>query len=548
MPIALGGVAALVAVAVVTVRIVAADAGGCSSGIPIRVVATPEIAPVLQDVAARWTSRKPSVNGRCVRVSVEADASAKVASALTVYAGRGIDVAANPEPTPREEALPTVWVPDSTAWLSRVQTVDGTAFDDDVRSVATSPVVMAMPEAAAKLVGWPARRLQIAALKGLLGGSSGLRLGIAEPRRETASLAATMVLSEALASTDADLPALVQTLRSVAHRASTAELLRSFGPNLNAGPASEQAVLDYDATNPAVKLVAVHLDPASPMLDYPYAIRSGLPRDTTQAAAAFREALQQTGAVEELSRAAFRTATCEVGQGFPASAGSTGEAVACSPISGPEKVQRALGLWTAANSPSRTLALFDLTSSMTRLMRTSAGGGSRLQVMAQAAEKGLDLFTSDSRVGMWAFASQHQEVLPIDDVTPESKAQFTQAMASAVPLPTDQAALYDTMIAAYKTMQDGFDPARPNIIVVFTDGGDSNAGGTNLQRFQLELQRLADATKPIRVVLIGIDVGPADAADLEAIAKAAGGGFFPLSSPEQIQTIFLKALLRVGSV
>jgi len=50
------------------------------------------------------------------------------------------------------------------------------------------------------------------------------------------------------------------------------------------------------------------------------------------------------------------------------------------------------------------------------------------------------------------------------------------------------------------------------------------------------------------VILIGIDVTPTDAADLDAIAKAAGGGYFPLTSPEQIQTIFLKALLRVGPV
>ncbi|MGE5831279.1 MAG: VWA domain-containing protein [Micromonosporaceae bacterium] len=535
--------AVLVTLVVVTVRIVAADAVGCSSGIPVRVVATPEIAPVLRDVSTRWTARKPTVNGRCVRVTVEAKASATMASGLTVYAGRAIDVAAEPEPTPREESLPTVWVPDSTAWLGRVQAIDGAAFDHDVRSVATSPVVMAMTEAAAKLVGWPAQRLPVAALKGLLTGASGIRLGLAEPRRETASLAATMVLGEALASTDAELPALVQTLRGVLHTTSTSELLRSFGSNLNAGPASEQAVLAYDATNPPTRLVAVHLDPASPMLDYPYAIRSDLPRETMQAAAAFRAALQQTSAVEALSRAAFRTATCEVGPGFPTSAGSTGEAVACSPVSGPERVTRTLGLWTAANAPSRTLALLDLTSSMTRFLPTSTGGASRLQVMVQAAKQGLELFTSDSRVGLWAFASQHHEVLPIEELAPANRAQFTEAMESAVPLPTNQAALYDTVIAAYRAVQDGFDPTRPNIIVVFTDGGDSNAGGANRVRFELELQRLADATKPIRVVLIGIGVGPADVADLNEIAKATGGGFYPLTSPEQMQIIVLRALL-----
>ena len=48
-------------------------------------------------------------------------------------------------------------------------------------------------------------------------------------------------------------------------------------------------------------------------------------------------------------------------------------------------------------------------------------------------------------------------------------------------------------------------------------------------------------------MLIGISVGPADAANLQPIAEIVGGGFFPLTSPEQIQTIFLKALLRVGA-
>jgi len=548
MPIALGGVAALVALTVVTVRIVAADAGGCAGGIAVRIVATPEIGPVLEGIAEQWIATKPAVNGKCVHVSVASEPSASVASGLTVYAGRAIDVAARPALTPKEDALPTVWVPDSTAWLSRVQTVDGTAFDPDVRSVATSPVVVAMTEADARKVGWPAQRLPIAALKGLLSGPGGLKLGVAEPRRETASLAATMVLGDALATTDAELPALVRTLRGVVHTGSTAELLRSFGPNLNAGPASEQAVLAYDAGKPTLKLVAVHLDPASPMLDYPFAIRSGLPRETTQAAEAFRDALLEPEAVEALSEAYFRTSTCEVGQGFPLSSASTGEAVACTPISDPQKVARTLGLWTAANSPSRTLALFDVTSSMARVMQTSAGGATRVQVMVQAAQRGLDLFTSDSIVGMWAFASQHQEVLPIADLSPESKARFKQAMQNAAPLPTNQASLYSAMLAAYKVMQDGYDPARPNIIVVLTDGGDSNAGGANLQRFQLDLQRLAEATKPIRVILIGIDVTPTDAADLDAIAKAAGGGYFPLTSPEQIQTIFLKALLRVGPV
>src|SRR5574342_705220 len=105
---------------------------------------------------------------------------------------------------------------------------------------------------------WPRLRWSSRCRRPRLGGSAGLKLGVAEPRRETASLAATMVIGDAMATTDADLPGLVKTLRGVVHTGSTAELLRSFGPDLNAGPASEQAVLPYDSPNPTIKLVAVH--------------------------------------------------------------------------------------------------------------------------------------------------------------------------------------------------------------------------------------------------------------------------------------------------
>jgi len=52
----------------------------------------------------------------------------------------------------------------------------------------------------------------------------------------------------------------------VVKTSSTAELLRTFGDKVNAGPASEQAILAFNATNPPVKLVGVGLDPAPALL------------------------------------------------------------------------------------------------------------------------------------------------------------------------------------------------------------------------------------------------------------------------------------------
>ncbi len=547
MPIVVGALVALVGLTAVTVSIVSASASGCSGGVPLRVVATPEIAPVLEDIGSAWASAKPQVSGKCINLTIEGTPSPIVASSLTVYAGSAIDVAAAPEPTPAEDAIPTVWLPDSTAWLRRVQVVDRAAFAPDVRSIASSPVVVAMPEAAAKLVGWPARRLQVGAVKAMLGEGGPLKLGIAEPRRETASLAVTMVLGEALATTDEDLPALVKTLRTVVKTTSTAELLRTFGAKVNAGPVSEQALLAYNATDPPLKLVAVQLEPAAPQLDYPFAIRSGIPRESALAAELFRAELLNGASSEQLARKAFRSPNGRADAGFPSST-----ATRLDPVNGPivedsERVLRALGLWSAANSPSRTLALFDVTSSMGTVMQTASGAATRAAVMAGAAQGGLDLFTTDSRVGMWAFAAQHQEVLAIDDLTPARRAEFDQRLGSARPSGTNRSELYSTLLAAYKLMKDGYDETRPNIIVVLTDGADSNSSSLRRDQFSQDLQKLADPTKPIRVVLIGIGVGPPDATSLQRIAEIVGGGYFPLTSPEQIQTIFLKALLQVGA-
>ncbi|HEX6872419.1 MAG TPA: VWA domain-containing protein [Micromonosporaceae bacterium] len=505
---------------------------------------TPEIASVLEEIGSEWTATKPQVAGKCVDLSVDGVPSPAVASSLTVYAGGGIDVAAAPQPTPSEDALPAIWIPDSTAWLTRVQTVDRAAFDVSPRSIASSPVVVAMARPTATAIGWPDRRLRVATVKPLLGS---LKLGLAEPRRETASLVLTMLFGETLVVSDQDLPALVKLFRGVVKASSTGELLQTFGTRVNAGPASEQAILAYNADQPAVPLVAVELDPPGPVLDYPFAIRSGISRETAQAAELFRRAVLASSAAEKLAKKGFRAPDGKVRAGFPSTDATTTDQVEAVAVDDVARVRRALGLWSAANSPSRTLALFDVTSSMASLMRTASGQASRAQVMAAAAKGGLNLFTADSRLGMWTFGAKHTEVLPIDDLTAERKQELDRRMAGAAPTGSNRAELYATLLAAYKHMQNGYDPTRPNIIVVLTDGGDSNTSSLRQEEFNQALQQLADPTRPIRVVLIGISVGPADAANLQKIAEIVGGGFFPLTSPEQIQTIFLRALLRVGA-
>ena len=545
VPVAMAVVAALVLVTAVTVRLVAASATGCTGSVALRVVTAPEIRSALDQIGQAWMQTKPAVGGECVALTVAAQESPNVASELSVFAGSAIDVAAAPQPTPLEESLPAVWIPDSISWLGRVQVVDRAAFEDNPQSIATSPVVIAMPAAAVAALGQTSGRLPVDAVRQLLSQPGGLKLGVAEPRRESASLAAMMLLGDALAPTEDQLPTLVRTLRGLVKVTSTVDLLEALGKGPTAGPASEQAVLAHNASDSPVKLVAVQLDPVLAQLDYPFAIRSGVSRQVAQAAESFRAAILAASSARTLAAAGFRTPDGAAADGFPQTKATSLDQFVSGPIEPADRVQRTLGLWSASNSPSRTLAMFDVTSSMGTIVPGT--NASRAQVMVAAAKSGLELFTNDSRVGMWAFGAQHQEVLPIADLTPQRRQEFDERMAGATPVGSNRSELYQTVLDAYKLMREGYDPKRPNIIVIITDGGDSDPGGLRLERFRQNLQHLADPTKPIRVVLIGVGVGSRDAQDLQAIAQVVGGSFFPMTSPDQIQLIFLKALLRVGA-
>ncbi len=535
-----------------TVKLVSANAAGCTGEISLRVAVAPELAPVLSEAGSDWAATKPHIGGVCVVLTVNPVTPAMMAQQLTAAAGKPVDVGpgapSTPSPDPNAADLPAVWIPDSTAWLARVQAVDSAAFHADARSIASSPVVMAMPESDARRFGWPEARLQIATIKPLLAQRDQWRFGVADPRRETAGLAFAMLFNEAFANNDADLPGLVRTFRSLAVTPTSDELLGSLGATSNAGPVAEQAVVRPRAATSGQSIVAVQIDPAAPMLDYPFAIRSTLPRATVQAAQLLRTELLGAAATRRLASHGFRDSHGKVGPGFPATAATTAEPAVGTPIDDPVRVRRALEVWTAATAPSRTIVLFDTSASMARWIGTGDDAMSRSAVMFAAAQTGLNLFTPVSEVGMWTFNTGHKELVASDRLSASHKRLFAERAAKTNQARSDRSDLYDTLLDAYQRVRDGYDPSRLNLVVAFTDGGDSSPSEVRRAKFLQDLQRLADPTRPIRMILIGIDTDEAGGRELQQIADAAGGGYFPLTNPADIQMIFLKALLRIGAV
>src|SRR5262249_31096232 len=157
----------------------------------------------------------------------------------------------------------------------------------------------------------------------------------------------------------------------------------------------------------------VPLDPGV-TLDYPYIKVAGKARATAQAADLFLTVLTADANRNAYFEHGFRAADGSTGEGFPFGPGISLAKVAPQPFADSATTDDVLGYWTATTSPSRILTLVDVTSSMTKPFILHTGAQiARIDVLRQTAIDGLKLFTDDSELGLWAFASGHQELAPV---------------------------------------------------------------------------------------------------------------------------------------
>ncbi|HET8657618.1 MAG TPA: substrate-binding domain-containing protein [Micromonosporaceae bacterium] len=540
----------MVSLTTFAVQLVAADREGCDARaeVQLTVAASPEVAPAVQEAARQWDGTRPDVNGKCIQVQVRPAASADIAAALAARVGGRLDVAGTSAATPANADLPAVWIPDSVAWVNRLRGVDRAAVTGDTPSSATSPVVLAAPEPVARdLFGPGSRRLTPAALRQLVDrlAKKELTLAVVDPRRDTAGLAGAMLLRTAIVTSEEKLAVLVFAYRGIGKLADQAALRQAYRQGLQLSTMSEQAVLAHNGARPSVPLVAVPLAEDGPVLDYPFAVLGGLPRDVEQAATQFRAALADGRYREVFGRHGFRAPDGVAPASFPTGRGASADPIRVNPVAKADAVRSTLDLWTAAVEPSRTLALLDVTSSMGQQLRP---GVTKLGILRAAAKTGLALFSDESQVGIWAFAAHlptgghHLEAVPIGRLDPAQRDRITRSIDAAQPVVTNECALYESLLAAYRKIRDGYAPDRTNRVVVFTDGRNT-VRGMNLERLQRELELLGDVTRPVKVTLVGVGAD-VDMDELNAIAVATGAQqAFQVLNPNDIEVVFLHALL-----
>ncbi|HEY6746807.1 MAG TPA: substrate-binding domain-containing protein [Mycobacteriales bacterium] len=518
------------------------------------VAAAPDHAPVLRRLAAEWSLTQPRVGGACVSVTVVAAPSATVASALGTAAPGG---------------KPDAWAPESSVWAglaaSRPEAV--AALPKSGRSLATTPVVIAVSRERAKALGWPGQKLSWRAVLGGMAqdptwGRYGHRewgpfvIGMGDPTVSTAALHTLLAVA------DADNDGAVEageignelTLeRSVGVYGPEPQLIdRAAGKGpVSAVPATEQQVLEHNGSGEVSQLVPVYPADGVADADHPLLmIRgdwvTGPKQRVTQAFADF--VLGDAGRAA-YGRAGFRSPDRSA-TGIPAAADVVAKAYRTRTLLAAPQTAAALVRWRALRRPANVLAAIDTSGSMAE----PAPGlpVTKLAVFQKAAAQSVRLFNSRSRLGLWEFSSlldgprDYKQLVPARPLG--SKVGRTDQRSLIIGAadrmkPVGNTGLYDTIDAGYREIQRTWRADQQNILVVMTDGKNEDVSGLSLPQLTSSLRAQLDPKKPVTVILIAYGAD-ADVASLGQAATAVRGRTYWARQPTDIGKVFLAAMVN----
>jgi len=506
------------------------SAGECGTPQQVTIMAAPDIAPVLTEVARTL----PGQDGPdCFQVNVTSKDSAGAADALVAGQAAGVDV----------------WVPESTMWLQRARDMSAWNVPESGPAIASSPVVFALTEDTASKLGWPGKTPSWQEV--LDADPASTSIGFPDPGRDPIgvdTLLGVKALTKNAADPEAALAATMRKLTAKVVRWS-AELFpqQTGNPPFAAFPASEHSVLSHNLGDGGNKLIAAYPGAPIPSLDYPYVVLPGAAEASRSGAERFLRALLDPAASGAFAGAGFRSPTGQV-LGEPAKDGRTSATAV--PAEPPDRLANdaILQTWAGVNLSARVQVLLDVSGSMSALVPGT--GKSRMQLTVQAAIGGIGLFKPTTELGMWLFSTKldgdkdYRELLPMRTVAEQLAAGGLGQLQGVRPKPDGATGMYDSILAAYRNSRQNWEPGRINLVVVLTDGRNEDRDSIGKDQLLAELGKLQDPRKPLPV--IGIGIGPdIDASELRTISAATGGQAFTTADPTKISDVFYQALSKL---
>lgn len=556
---------------------------GCTT---VTVVASSEKAALMAGLAADYGTSGRTVDEACFDIAVRSIASGTAESVLAKGWDETVDGPA-----------PDVWSPAASTWISLLRS-DLTSADQpdilpaaaDIESIASTPLVLAMPQPMATALGWPDAELGWSDILGLIEAPDGwaskghpewgaFTLGKTNPTVSTSGLAATigtMVAatgkSSDLTAADLENPEVREFARaveaSVIHYGDTTLTYLTNLQKADDGGAAmsyvsavaieEKSVLDYNAGNPSgdpatlgehapprEKLVAIYPKEGTLSSDNPYAILQApwVTAEKRAGAQDFLDYLQQPAQQQRFVDAGFRTHDGKAGALITSSDAVRADGVTIMlDAPGPTVLPLVRNLWDEVRKPARVLVLMDVSGSM----QNPAGGTglTRLDLAKQAAAQGMDQLSDADLVGLWSFTTDmptestvYSELVPVADlgtVRPAIQDHLQKL------LPSNGTPLYAVIRAATDYMDATYDPALINAVVVMTDGKNEYPADTDIESLVNELDD-ASLENGVRVFSIAYGEG-SDLKVLQRLSEASRAAAYDAQDPETIDAVFSAVL------
>lgn len=547
-----------------------AAAAGAAPCTTVTVLSSLENSEMVSRLVEGYNAEPRDVDGACVTVVATKDKSGLSAE----------DAAVGFTDLP-EDQRPTAWIPDASSWLAVARDGGGSAnVPAEGTSVASSDIVLAMPDSLAAAIGWDEERPtwdDVFAAAGDENAWSELghpewgafKLGKTSPLIASSGEAALLAsygsaagsLSELTADdiTDADATEVVRehelatshymaTPEHFLWHARQSEDAGSVADFLSAVIVDEKSVWDYnrgitsrDGVNriesdpPEEKLVPIYPSDGYYVADNPAVVLTGAWVDDAETAAA-EDFLRFTGTKQgqEIVREAgyrdlnreFDPDVAEVGQfsaepsgglAFPSS-----NVVVASHEAFPEVRKRA-----------EVLFLVDVSGSMGDPIAT---GQSKLIAAKDAITQALDHFTAGDNVGLAAFSSVDDGpispglVSPVADAESERDA-FLSALGTLQPV--EFTPLYAAVDTFARERAAAWNPDRINAIVLLSDGKNETMTPTiDAQQMIANLGAHHDHN-PVLIFTLAYGAD-ADVATLQSISSATGAHYYDATDPTKV--------------
>jgi hypothetical protein len=551
---ALAGVIACTLLVAFGAEAVVSRASCTDHPVVVNLAASPDIAPAASHVAKFFNAEHNAVQGHCAVVHVTSVQSSAAATEIS-----GNKSAASP--------AFDAWIPDSSLWVNVARSFPQGAqlVQPTSLTVARSPLMIVMPRSVAaevpaygSSVGW-----QFLLPQRVGGPATGLGLHVEfpDPARSTAGLATLIQLQSLLGSGSSALAAFtdfvlnVQVTSGTGSLTSLTSLAQRAGDERAVTIASEQSIAQFDRAHPAADALAGRYPvQGTPELNYPYVLTATSQLER-QAGQEFEKALKSSYATSYVQYLGFRSAA-GTAPGWIGQYGLDTAQPKLTAAAAPGEAETSLQAWQKLSLGSRDLVLLDVSEQMATPV--SPTGTTLEQVLIQAASLGLTHFPDSTQMGIWAFASHLDGALPYKQIVPVGplpaplglitrRQQISQATEQGKPVAGAPAALYSSILAAFKSLSASYQPRYVNAVLVLTAGIDNAKGDMSSTALVRQLRALYNPNK--RVEIVPLMFGTAgNFAALQQVARATGGVAFDITSPKQVNSAFFSGIAQRLSV